>query len=319
MHRFAVPSCFFQAVVVICFTYVAIAPATASEFTLEKNDKGVTVKLDGKLFTEYLIKSGKKPVLWPIVGPTGKPMTRAWPMEDANAVTKDHPHHRSFWFSHGDVSGSDLWGEGKGTGSSEHRKFVDVAGGKAGKIVTQNDWLDKDGKKLGEDERTLTFSTDGDSRIIDFDIVIKATEGALKLGDTKEGTFALRVPDDFRVTAKKGGRIVTSEGTTDKEASGKPAAWVDYEGPVGGETLGIAILNHPSSYGYPTHWHVRDYGLFAANPFGLYDFNGGKGEKGTVTLKPGETMKLRYRVIFHRGDEKAARLSEKFSEYMAKP
>ena len=146
MHRFVVPSRFFQTIVAICFTFAAIAPAIASEFTVEKSDKGVTVKLDGKVFTEYLIKSGKKPILWPIIGPAGKPMTRAWPMDEADAVTKDHPHHRSLWFSHGDVDGSDLWAEGKGTGSTEHREFVEVAGGKKAKIVTKNDWLDKAGK-----------------------------------------------------------------------------------------------------------------------------------------------------------------------------
>ena len=262
-----------------------------------------------------ILLNREEAILWPIIGPAGKPMTRAWPMDEADAVTKDHPHHRSLWFSHGDVDGSDLWAEGKGTGSTEHREFVEVAGGKKAKIVTKNDWLDKAGKKLAEDERTLTFSTDGDSRIIDFDIVIKATEGELKLGDTKEGTFAVRVPDDFRVTAKKGGRIINSEGISDKETWGKPAAWVDYEGPIDGEIMGIAILNHPSSYGFPTHWHVCDYGLFAANPFGLHDFNGGNGEKGTLIVKPGETIKLGYRVIFHKGDEKKARIAEAFSEY----
>jgi hypothetical protein len=296
-----------------CHTFVL-----AGEFTATKTDRGVTVNLDGKLFTEYLIKSGKKPVLWPIIGPTGKPMTRGWPMDGTNPAAKDerdHPWHRSLWFTHGDVNGADLWMDNEGGGSEEHREFVEVSSGKTAKIITKNDWLDKKGKKLAEDERTLTFSTDGDSRIIDFDIVVKASEGKLKFGDTKEGSFGIRVPNDFRLTANKGGRIVNSEGVEGKATWGKPAAWVDYEGAIDGETCGIAVLNHPSSYGYPTHWHVRDYGLFAANPFGLHDFNGRKGDKGDVTLKPGETLKLRYRVIFHKGNEKDARIAESFQEY----
>ncbi|MCC7086465.1 MAG: PmoA family protein [Pirellulales bacterium] len=290
---------------------------TAAEFKVHTTDRGVTVDLDGKLFTEYLIKSGRKPILWPIIGPTGKAMTRAWPMDDAGAVSKDHSHHRSFWFSHGNVNGNDLWGEGKGTGSTEHREFIEVSGGKIAKIITKNDWLDHHGKKLAEDERTLKFSTDGNSRIIDFDITIKATVGDLKLGDTKEGTFALRVPDDFRLTANKDGRIVNSNGVEGVETWGKTASWVDYEGQIEAQTLGIAILNHPSSYGYPTHWHVRDYGLFAANPFGLHDFNGGNGESGEVSIKQGDTLHLRYRVILHQGNDTDAKIAEKFKEYSA--
>jgi hypothetical protein len=310
---------------VICCVAVGLVSfinyVSAAEFTVDKTDRGVTINLDGKLFTEYLIKSGKKPILWPIIGPTGKPMTRAYPMDETGAKTRDerdHPHHRSLWFSHGAVNGADLWMEQQNSGSTEHQEFVEVSGGKTAKIVTKNDWLDKNGKKLAEDERALTFSTDGDNRVIDFDITIKATAGELKLGDTKEGTFAIRVPDDFRLTAKKGGRIVNSDGTEGKDAWGKPASWVDYEGPIDGETCGIAILNHPSSYGYPTHWHVRDYGLFAANPFGLHDFNGGKGQRGDVTLKDGEAMKLRYRIILHKGDEKDAGIGGAFEKYSAK-
>jgi len=95
-------------------------------------------------------------------------------------------------------------------------------------------------------------------------------------GDTKEGSFGLRVNESMKVERKTGGKIVSSEGLEDEKAWGKPAAWVDYYGPIQGETLGIAILNHPSSFRYPTHWHVRPYGLFAANPWGLHDFTGGK-------------------------------------------
>jgi Na+/H+-dicarboxylate symporter len=77
---------------------------------------------------------------------------------------------------------------------------------------------------------------------------------------------------------------------------------------------GIAILNHPSSYGFPSHWHVRTYGLFAANPFGLKDFTNGQ-SKGEYTLPAGETMRLRYRVLLHKGDEKEGRVADVFAEY----
>ena len=232
--------------------------------------------------------------------------------------TNDHPHQRSLWFTHGNVNGNDLWSELPIAGSTVHRKFLDVSGGSQAKIVSVNDWLDKNGNKLCEDQRTIIGGVDGDNRYIDFDIIIKAVDKPVTFGDTKEGSFGIRVPDSMRVDAKRGGRIVNANGTTDDHAWGKAATWVDYHGPVEGETLGIAILNHPSSYGFPTHWHVRPYGLFAANPFGLHDFDG-LAANGSHTLKPGETMTFRYRVILHKGDEKEGHIAESFAKYSQQP
>jgi hypothetical protein len=323
---------FFAAVAFVVFPTNFVS---AAEFTVDKTNDKVTVKLDGKLFTEYLVQSGKKPALYPIIGPTGKGMTRPWPIEtkeveaapkdqltarDGAAAkgkqfTNDHPHHRSLWFGHQQVNGANVWTERNVDGSQKHREFVEVSGGKEAKIKTVNDWLDKAGKKLCEDTRTITCATDGDNRIIDFDVVIKATEGDVKFGDDKDGLFAVRVPDSMRVEAEKGGAYINSRGQKNaKEAWGKPAEWMDYYGPVDGETLGIAILNHPSSYGFPTHWHTREYGLFAANPFGLKMFDNNN-PSGEYTLKKGETLNFRYRVIFHQGDEKAGRIAESYAKY----
>lgn len=287
----------------------------AAEVTAEKTPQGVTIKLDGQPFTEYLIKSGSKPILWPIIGPNGKRMTRSWPMDDTVASEKDrdHIHQRSLWFTHGNVNGIDFWSEGKGR--IEHRGFVKVEGGPQAVVATRNDWLSPDGsKQVCQDERTFTFGGNPEQRWIDVDIAIKATSGPVVFGDTKEGSFGVRVPSSMRVASKQGGRIVNSDGKTDLAAWGKPAAWVDYHGPVEGDVAGIAILNHPSSFRFPTYWHVRDYGLFAANPFGLNDFTFGK-SKGEYTLPEGETLKFRYRVLLHKGDEKEAKVAEAFSEF----
>src|SRR5262245_55381328 len=329
--------CLFAAAVLSAFA----ASSTAAEFTVEKTDKGVTVKLDGQLFTEYLLQSGKKPALWPIIGPTGKPMTRPWPIDKSETdaapadsvtssngakaigkpLTKDHPHHRSLWFGHQKVNDANVWVEsGANIGSQKHREFKEVSGGKQAKIVTVNDWLDKDGKKLCEDERTITCGVDGNNRTIDFDIVIKATAGDVTFGDDKDGLFAVRVPDSMRVEAAKGGTFINSKGGVEEAGAwGKTADWIDYHGPVDGETLGIAILNHPSSYGYPTHWHTRNYGLFAANPFGLKEFEKPAEVDGSHTVKAGDTLKFRYRVIFHKGDEKDGRIAEAFAKYAKEP
>jgi hypothetical protein len=275
---------------------------------------GGVVKIHGKLFTEYLTRSGAKPILWPILGPTGKPMTRAFPMGEAPNEKKDHIHQRSLWFTHGSVNGVSFWDEMGKHGTIAHRKFAKIASGPEAVIVAENDWLGPDGTKICEDRRTLTFGIAGATRWIDFDITLTASNGPVKFGDTKEGTMGIRVAETLKVDAKKGGKIVNSEGLTDAAAWGKRAAWVDYHGPVDGEIVGIAVLNHPASFRFPTYWHVRTYGLFAANPFGVKDFTGGKGD-GTFTLEDGKSIHLRYRFLFHQGDEKEGKVAEAFAEY----
>jgi hypothetical protein len=291
--------------------------AADGEFTLEETDDGVVVKLDGELFTKYLKHSGTKPILYPIIGPGGKSMTRAFPMERVRGERPDHPHHRSLWFTHGDVNGVDYWSEvGRGLGKQVHRAFEEVkhGDGKA-TIAATVDWVDPEGNKVLEDHRRYTFRTDGDARIIDFDITLTALDRPVRFGDTKEGTFGIRIPTSMDVTSRRGGEIVTSENLRDKDAWGKPAAWVDYHGPVDDQKLGIAIMNHPSSFRFPTRWHVRDYGLFAANPFGLKDFPQVEGSGGEHTLQPGESLTLRYRVLLHAGDHEDGRVAERFTQY----
>lgn len=290
--------------------------SSAAEVTLEQDDAGVTVKVDGQLFTRYLIKSETKPVLWPVIGPTGKEMTRGYPLRDATPEEKnDHIHHRSIWFTHGKVNNVDFWSENKGHGTIEHREFTKVQSGPTGTFSSRNDWIGPDGKKVCEDERTLRFGSDASARWIDFDVIMKATEGELTFGDTKEGSFGVRVNETMKVEAKKGGKIINSEGQTDGAAWGKPAAWVDYHGPAHGEHLGVAVLNHPSSYRFPTHWHVRTYGLFAANPWGLHDFSGSKDINGADTLKPNSQISLRYRVVLHKGDETNGNIAVRYATY----
>ena len=290
----------------------------AAELGVKPSDERIEVSIDGKPFASYLFvggKDGDRPVVWPIVGPTGKESTRSWPIGKAKpGEATDHPHHRSLWFAHGDVDGIDFWAEGARCGKIVHRRLIKAeASDGTATIETENDWMDANGKKICVDVRTLRFGANDDARWIDFDIAITAGERAVTFRDTKEGAFAIRVPAAMSVNAKRGGKIVNSRGETDDDAWGKPAEWVDYHGPVEGETLGIAIFNHPSSFRFPTHWHVRTYGLFAANPFGELAFTG-KGD-GAHKLAKGETVSLRYRVYFHRGDEKKGRVARAYEGY----
>jgi hypothetical protein len=296
--------------------FLGAAALQAAQFEVEKEQDGVTVKLNGKLVTRYVIKSGTKPILWPIMGPYGDEMTRRYPMrEDGVGERKDHVHQRSCWFTHGQVNGVNFWAETGKHGEMVHREFLKVAGGEQAVIETRNDWLDPDQKRVCEDRRRVTLGVTGDNVWFDFDITLTATDGPLTFGDDKEGTFGLRVAGTMDVDAKLGGKIVNSEGQTNQDAWGKPASWVDYHGPVNDKIVGLAVLNHPRSLRYPTHWHVRTYGLFAANPFGLSHFTKGAKGAGDLTVEAGKSFTLNYRVLIHKGDEKEGRVAEAFQAY----
>lgn len=168
-------------------------------------------------------------------------------------------------------------------GSAKHIAFKEVAAdANRAVIVSENVYVGGDGNKSVTEIRTLTFRVEGDTRLIDWDQEFIATEGDVTFGDKKDAGLSIRVPTTMAVDTKKGGRIVTSTGITDKDAWSKRAPWVDYSGPVEGETVGVAMLNHPNSFRYPTSWHVRTYGLFTANCFGTLDKND---PNGPHTLK----------------------------------
>jgi len=303
---------------------IASASSGRAEVTAEKSDRGVVIKIDGQLFTEYLTKAGQQPALYPVIGPGGKGVTRSYPFTPPEENgTNDHPHHQSFWMNHGIVNGVDFWASNRNdkTGSVPHiaqRGDARVSGdGSAVTIVTDNDWMNGD-QRVCEDVRTLKFgSGPGKSRWIDFSITIKATDGDVTFGDTKEGSFAVRVADSMRVDAKQGGKITSSDGLSDGQAWGRPAAWVDYTGPVDGEITGIAIMSHPQSFRAKPIWHVRTYGLFATNPFGKKDFpNADEIEQGPVTIKKGESLTLRYRVWLHEGATNKDAIEKVFREFV---
>ncbi len=307
------------------FSY-AVAPRSAQKpavFASGIKGDEVPVSLGRSQFTIYRADDGPKPYYFPVFGPNGTPFTRAYPMEKVEGEDKDHPHQRSLWFTHGAVNGYDFWASdplnkpNSKFGSIKETSRTLVANGvHVGVLRTTDDWLGPDGKKVCEDERTVLFAGTGSLRIIDFDITIKATSGPVTFGDTKEGMFGLRVPSSMDVKRKQGGKITNAEGITDNDAWGKASPWVDYTGPVDGKTIGIAILNHPGSFRYPTTWHVRDYGLFAANPFGWHDF--GMNKSGEHTIPSGESIRFRYRVLLHPGDTASANIPGAFNAY-AKP
>jgi hypothetical protein len=167
---------------------------------------------------------------------------------------------------------------------------------------------------MGSETQDYTFSGDATERIIDCAFTLTADRGVpLKLGDTKEGTFAIRVVNGL---TKPGLRMLNSEGKVGvDDIWGKRANWVDYSGTVDGEQLGIAIFDNPANIKHPSYWHARDYGLFAVNPFGEHDFYNDPKRDGSVTIAAGKSLTLRYRVVIHHGDAAEAHVAEAYSQY----
>jgi len=282
----------------------------------------VRVTLNGQAFSEYRFQDVSRPFLFPILGPDGEHFTRRWPQEDPGGEERDHPHHRGLWWAHGDANGVDFWSELKDAGRTVHQSFAALKSGRnEGVISSRNLWVAKDGRNIASDVRTLRFYVPkGPERIVDFEITVTASHGDLTLGDTKEGTMAIRLAESMRVAQPKGvagsGHIVNSEGQRDGATWGQRAKWCDYYGPVGGKTVGVAIFDHPGNPRYPTWWHVRDYGLFAANPFGVHDFE--KKDKGTgnLTIPAGKSVTFRYRFVFHPGDTAASGIDAQFAAWL---
>jgi hypothetical protein len=278
----------------------------------------LAVELDHQALAGYRADTGNKPFWYPLVGPTGDSYTRGFPMLKLDGEDTDHPHQRSCWFTHGNVNGIDFWSEGKGAGTiRETGRTVVTEGPVLGRLETRDDWFDTDQRRICSDVRTVTFYRTIKSRIIDFDFTIEARDGPVEFRDTKEGMFGLRVASSMDAARKNGGKITNADGLTNEHAWGRPSSWVDYVGPVHGRTVGIAILNHPDSLRYPTSWHVRPYGLFAANPFGWHDF--GAAEKGDYTVPNGQKINFHYRVILHEGSTDSAGLISLFDAYARPP
>jgi Family of unknown function (DUF6807) len=152
-------------------------------------------------------------------------------------------------------------------------------------------------------------------RTVDCTFTIHATRGPLTMGDTKEGTFAIRVAKDLHPPR---GHMVNANGASgEKGIWGKRSNWVDYSGRVAGEDVGVAILDHPQNVRTPAYWHARAYGLLAANPFGLRQFTGDRRQNGTQTIPAGGSLSLRYRVLIHHGTAAEANVADAYQRFAA--
>jgi Methane oxygenase PmoA len=172
---------------------------------------------------------------------------------------------------------------------------------------------DANNRVIGEEAQSFTFQGDAHTRIVDCEFVLYATAGPLDVGDTKEGTFGIRLAPELSAPHD---HMLNSNGAEGEKAIwGKRADWVDYSGMVAGQQAGVTVFDHPKSFRHPTTWHARAYGLLAANPFGLREFTRDENQDGAWTIREGKSVTFRYRVLIHEGDFPLTRIREAYAQY----
>lgn len=295
---------------------------------LTQKDEEIDVSIGGNPFTTYTFAGDiVRPRLYPLIGPHGDEVTR--PMA-TKGDGKDHHHHRSVWISHGCVNGWNNWAEGDGHAWTKHREFEAVESGPVyGRIVAISDWAGDDyyvgehkSNQIVEERVEWTFyNTPSDVRIFDMTVTLTAPAIDVLFGDTKEGGLAsLRVAESMEVRAGQGGMIENGNGgTNEDETWGKRAPWCHYSGPVNGNRVGIAIMDHPESFRYPTWWHVRNYGLMTANPFGWSQFYNDESRRGNYVLEANQSLTGIYRYYIHSGTAKEGKVGEAYHDFANPP
>jgi Family of unknown function (DUF6807) len=290
----------------------------------------VEVVIGGKLFTSYNFSSDiAKPFFEALRSAQGTILTRDFPL--GNTIPPEHlqdsslePHQRPMYFGHGNIDGIDYWGEAVFPkysddtvfGRAVFRKLEEMRGGDSGVLKADFDLTGPRGRVIADETQSFVFGGDQNTRWIDCEFTIVANHGSdVTMGDTKEGTFGIRLAKELNSPP---GHMVNSDGAEgEKGVWGKRADWVDYDGTIGGEELGVAVFDSPKSFRHPTWWHARGYGLLAANPFGWREFYKDPQKDGSWTIQQGTKLKFRYRVFIHHGDYKQAKVAEAYQEYAA--
>jgi len=292
----------------------------------------VDVLADGELFTAYIYPDTiMKPVLYPVITAGGQRVTRGFPLECVAGERVDHPHHVGIWLNYGNVNGLDFWNHSEDIpanqkhkfGTIRHRDIVDLREEDSTALLTVTaDWLRPDGSPMLVERTDFRFSASDTDRIIDRTTTLTALDEDVVFKDDKEGMIAIRVarglehpasePEIF--TDSEGrpttvpalnndgvtGRYYSSEGSEGDDVWGTRGRWMTLAGRVGEEEVSVILIDHPINPGYPTYWHARGYGLFAANPLGQAALSAGK-DVLNFSLKQGASVTFQYRFVIHSG------------------
>jgi len=292
----------------------------------------IDIIIGGKLFTSFLYPDSlEKPVLYPVHAANGTIVTRGFPLETQPNDPTDHPHHIGIWFNFENINGLDFWNNSYAIPKEKKHlygwirtdKISQTSSGSMGVLSYHANWTNQQKKVLLEETTHLEFSGTEHERIIDRVTVLKADTTVL-FTDAKDGLYgirlahALQIPTDkdqeFKddkgnVTVVKGGtdhlangNYLTSEGKQGDDAWSTRGRWCMIYGKMGNDSISIAIIDHPKNPNYPTFWHARGYGLFAANPLGEKIFTNGKSFKN-LRLESGGAVTFRFRIVITEGNK----------------
>jgi hypothetical protein len=337
----------FLSVFILGMTISSLAQKGFSLVDLPASKK-VEVRYDGKLFTAYCyFDSTEKPVLFPIKTTSGVTITRGYPIVPRPGERTDHPHHVGLWLNYESVNGLDFWNNSDAIapekkphyGSIRHLKVVSKESKKdKARLETSSQWVDQTGKVLLDETTLFVFMKSGNDYIIDRVSTLEAKVPEVVFKDVKDGMLAIRVSRQLEQPSKENSKYVDAhgnvttvpasdipvtglytnqEGVTGDNVWGKRSKWASLSGKQDGEEVSVIIIDHPKNPGYPTYWHARGYGLFAANPLGQKVFSEGKEELNMV-LSQGQKAVFRYRIIIHSGSALAAEAINKQADEFGK-
>lgn len=295
-------------------------------------ERKIEVLIGGKLFTQFLYPDTlEKPVLYPLYTADGTVVTRGFPLAPRPDEPNDHPHHIGLWLNFENLNGLDFWNNSYAIPKEKKNqygwiktdKILKTADGKTGILTYHANWTNQQNHVILEETTRFEFSGDENHRVINRITTLKADTDAL-FTDAKDGMLGLRLAHELQmpttedqkftdnkgnVTVVKGGtdkvangNYLTSAGKTGNDAWSTRGVWCKVYGKMGADSVSIAIIDHPENFNYPTFWHARGYGLFAANPLGEKVFTNGKSEKN-LRLKKGESVTFRYKIVISNGGQ----------------
>ena len=279
----------------------------------------IDVVIGGELFTSYMYGGElTKPVLYPVKTPSGIKVNRGFPFEKIEGEATDHHHHVGIFFTYDIVNGVGFWNNKTSPPEVKHVKVTKMKGGKGnGELCTVMDWTGMTENVLLRETRKMVFTAGEGQYAIDFSIDLTAQDKKVVFGDTKEGMFAIRTAQWLREKDATGHYISSNGDETAKNIWGKRAQWVALEGNKDGKEVGIAILNYAPSTNYPTYWHARNYGLFAANPLGQEAFQKSLKVKDpkafALTLEPGKSAHFNFRIVIYDGKRSPEQIEDMFA------
>ena len=341
--------CFIAMIAVTAFTSRDVFQSKRFAIIENKAAKRLDVLIDGKPFTSYIYPDDiRKPALYPLRTADGSFVTRGWPLDPRPGERVDHPHHVGMWLNYGDVNGLDFWNNSTDIPAEKKDRFGTVRHRSVNKIEADNnkavlevtaDWQKPDGTNLLREDSRYIFSGTGKMRTIERITTLTALEEDVSFSDNKEGVLGIRLarelehpsnkPEVFTDASGKAtevarlnnegvsGKYRSSEGKEGDDVWGTRGKWVNLNGVVDSKPVSLVILDHPKNVGYPTYWHARGYGLFAANPLGQKEFSKGK-EVLNYKLPAGKSVTFRYKVLIHSGthlsDEQVTGEFNKFSK-----